>query len=428
MARYKTFTTVGDFGPWVKRLILELPSPLWANEVDADAFNVYVERKDPVTGQVASAKEHGADVRALPSRGFVDVCRAYVSDAQGAPLHEGRYVTLVLPEERLTKRIDGGITQGHLRQSHFRVTQLRTFVPPVAQEPPVVGLVWDEDAGDICPQLEGWDLEGEGTYAGVTMRYASFSPVEGDTGKLPLLLWLHGAGEGDEPYRTVTGNKVVALAEADIQGKLGGAAYVLAPSCPTFWMDSGSGDIEDDNQSIYSNALRALVDEFMAAHADRIDVRRIYVGGLSNGGFMTCRLIADNPGFFAAGVPVCAPWNDRLATEGERAVLAATPLWFVHADDDPLVRPQETALPTYWHLRDLGARDLHLTYYDHLEDETGVYRDEDGRPMRYLGHFAWVGVYHDGPTTDIDGTHVLVDGRPVTLWQWVGAHSLRDGT
>lgn len=426
MPRYQTVTTVGDMGPWVERLILELPEPIRAHDVCPAAFNVYVERRDPATGEVVHAKEHHDDA-ALPSRGFVPVRRAFVSDASGNPIEEGDYVTLTLPERRLTKRIDGAMTKGFLRQSVFRVTQLQELPPHVPGGAPLAGLVWDEDAGDVCPQLEGWDLGGSGRYDGIEMRYATFSPRSNGAGKVPLVLWLHGAGEGGEPYRTVTGNKVVALGEADIQRKLGGAASVLAPSCPTFWMDSGSGGIEDDNQSIYTHALKNLVDEFVATHAATVDRRRIYVGGLSNGGFMACRLIADYPGFFAAGVPVCAPWNDALATGQELASLARTPLWFVHADDDPLVRADATALPTYWHLRAMGNEDVHLTYYNHIEDETGAYHDEDGRPTRYSGHFAWIDVYHDGPKTDIDGTNVLLDGRPVTLWQWVGGHALHDG-
>ena len=427
MSRYQTFTTVGDSGPWVERLILELPEPVRTHDVRPMAFNVYVERRDPATDEVVCAKEHHDDAVALPSRGFVPIRHAYASDILGNPVEEGSHVTLVLPEERLTKRIDGAITRGFLRQSVFRVTQLQELPAPVPGEAPMTGFVWDEDDGDVCPQLEGWDLGSSGSYDGIEMRYATFSPKADEAAMAPLVLWLHGAGEGDEPYRTVTGNKVVALGEPDIQRKLGGAAYVLAPSCPTFWMDSGSGDIEDDNQSIYSRALKGLVDEFVAAHAATVDCRRIYVGGLSNGGFMACRLIADYPDFFAAGVPVCAPWNDALATDQELAALARTPLWFVHADDDPLVKARATALPTYWHLKALGNEDVHLTYYDHVEDETGAYHDEDGRPTRYIGHFVWIGVYHDGPKTDVDGTNVLVDGRPVTLWQWVGEHSLRDG-
>lgn len=36
-----------------------------------------------------------------------------------------------------------------------------------------------------------------------------------------------------------TGNKVAALSWPDIQRKLGGAAYILTPQCPTVWMDDG---------------------------------------------------------------------------------------------------------------------------------------------------------------------------------------------
>ena len=50
---------------------------------------------------------------------------------------------------------------------------------------------------------------------------------------VPLFVWLHGAGEGQEPYRTVMGNRVTLLSSPEIQEELGGAAYILAPSSPT---------------------------------------------------------------------------------------------------------------------------------------------------------------------------------------------------
>lgn len=441
MATYKTVTIVGDSGPWIERLVLDLPGEARSNDVNEHAFNVYVDRKDSKTGEVVLAKDHHTDPVALPSKGFVPIRHAFVSDEKGHPAPSGSHVTLTLPEIRLTKRIDGDIMRGHLRTSDFRVTQLSAFPAQVPGEPPIVGLVWDECTEDLCPQLAGWDLNGVGTFDGFEMHYALFTPdlitlnehrahplfgsPQPEIDKAPLVLWLHGAGEGGgELYRTVTGNKVVALGEPDIQSKLGGGAYVLAPSCPTFWMDSGAGTIADDNKTIYSAAVKQLVDEIIASHADTIDTNRIYVGGLSNGGFMTCRLLADYPGFFAAGVGVCAPWEDDYATPEELATIAKTPLWLVQVDDDPLVDAQRGPLATYWHLRKTGAEDVHLTYYDHIEDETGVYHDEDGHPQRYIGHLVWINVYHDTPKTEIDGTNVLVNGRPVTLWQWVGTHSL----
>jgi predicted peptidase len=342
-------------------------------------------------------------------------------------------VALELPEIRLTKRIDGDVMRGYIRGLEFRITQTAALPAPDPDDAPTVGLVWDDCAGDLCPQLDGWHLDGHGSYAGTELNFGWYEPNvaavnafraqpgffhdEPLPDKLPLVVWLHGAGEGQEPYRSVCGNKAVALGEPDIQGKLGGAAWVLVPSSPTFWMDpDGAGELVDDNQSCYVAALKALIDAFVAAHADAIDRDRIYIGGLSNGGFMTCRMIADYPGFFAAAVPVCAPWVGELATADEYAAMARTPQWWVQVSDDPIVRP-ETHLKAAWpQLQAAGAKELHATYYDHIEDAEGKH---------LIGHFVWIQAYNDDPRTDLDGSLVRsADGFPVTLWQWVGQQRL----
>lgn len=66
-------------------------------------------------------------------------------------------------------------------------------------------------------------------------------------------------------------------------------------------------------------------------------------------------------------------------------------------------------------LRCGSAKDLHATYFDHIEDADG---------NRLIGHFVWVQAYNDEPKTDLDGSLVRWNGFPVTLWQWVGKHSL----
>ena len=96
MASYRTFTTVGDFGPYVSRLILALPSCVCAHDVSARSFSVYVERKDPATGELVRAKEHHTDSRASLSRGYVPVRRTYVSDVMGVPVPAGDHVTLIM--------------------------------------------------------------------------------------------------------------------------------------------------------------------------------------------------------------------------------------------------------------------------------------------------------------------------------------------
>ncbi len=431
MASYKTFTTCTDMGPVVSKLILELPATARANDVTRESFSVYAERMDLEKGGIALAAEHRGGPL-LPSRGYVKVLAAYVCDEKGNAAEAGTHVALDLAECRLTKRIDGDVMRGYIRGMEYRVTQLAAIPAEVPGEAPVVGLVFDECAGDVCPALEGWNLDGKGTFAGVEMNYGWFEPNVAAINafralpgffhqdplpqKLPLVLWLHGAGEGQEPYRTVCGNKLTAISGSDIQGKLGGAAWVLAPSSPTFWMDpDGKGQLVDDNQSFYTEALKALVDEFVAAHVDAIDTNRIYVGGLSNGGFMTCRLITEYPGFFAAAVPVCAPWVGDLATDEEFAAMAKTPMWWVQSDDDPIVPVDTHFQPSWKRLVAAGAEDLHATYYDHIEDADG---------NRLIGHFVWVQAYNDEPKTDLDGSLVRWNGFPVTLWQWVGKHSL----
>lgn len=101
--------------------------------------------------------------------------------------------------------------------------------------------------------------------------------------KAPLVVYLHGAGEGkgatqgEGATRAYIGNRVTAISQAQIQRYFGGFAWVLVPQSPTFWMDNGVEQLGHSNQSIYSPVLKALIDEFVAEHADRIDTDRIVV-------------------------------------------------------------------------------------------------------------------------------------------------------
>ncbi|MGN0076379.1 MAG: hypothetical protein ACI38Z_05345 [Parafannyhessea sp.] len=407
MARYVTYTEVADLGPYVRLLMLEEPTPVDRGLLAATAFEVR-SRADGTTDGIA-----------------VPVLRAFACDAAGEPVGEGAtsalqtasYVALELPECEATRTVGGNV------MGSFRVR--RGFC--VTQSGPVGSVTFDEPAGDRCPALDGWDLGLSGTFDGYYMRYALFSPKaagrEAGRGGTPLLLWLHGAGEAHDPWLSVMANRVTALGLPRIQRELGGAAYVLVPASPTYWMDSGSGMMEDDNRSRYTVALRQLVDSVVAAHPD-VDRSRVYVGGLSNGGFMTCRLIADYPGYFAAGIALCAPWNEDLATEAEFRALARTPLWFVHSKDDPIVDPDRTAIPNFRRLRAMGAPDVHLTLLDHVVDQTGRYLDAQGRPMRFNGHFVWIPAYNDQVRETCEGPTSQEGGRALTLWEWVGSRRL----
>lgn len=432
---YATVTELGDFGPWISKVILDLPCTVRTNDVDARTFNIYCERHEH-SGEILMRKEHGAD-HAAPSVGYIDVDAAYPCDERGRRVAAGTHVALEISEVRLAKKIEGGVMGSRCIENRLRVTQLAAL-PGDDGDDPTVGLVFDTCRGDICPALKGWTNAVQATPVdGIALEYgyfepsfeardsALFNPFKPEAcevpEKAPLIVYLHGAGEGrgetegEGATRAYVGNRVTALSQKQIQRYFGGFAWVLVPQSPTFWMDNGTEQLGESNESIYSPVLKGLIDEFVAAHADRIDTSRIVVAGLSNGGFMTLRLCRDYPGFFAAGLPCCAPWFD--ATDEDVAELAKTPLWFTHSKGDELVDPHRTVLPLLGRLRAAGA-DAHCTYFDHVEDLTGRYREADGTPKKTFNHGVWINQFNDLCYQDIDGGAVLIDGEPVGCWEW----------
>ncbi len=435
MSTYATVVTCGDFGPWISKVVVDLPCEVRASEVAPEGFNVYCARFEP-SGEPLMRKEHGAD-HAVASAGYVPVLAAYPCDERGARAEAGAHVALELPEARLTKRIEGGVLGSRYIENRLRVTQL---APLGEGGDPVCGLVFDEPREEYAPELAGWTSAVQKTAVdGIALEYGYFEPSFEPRRlnpfaqpvpvcqKAPLIVYLHGAGEGrgdtsgEGAKRAFTGNRVTALSQDPIQGYFGGAAWVLVPQSPTFWMDNGAEQMGRSNQSIYAPVLKALIDEFVAEHADRVDTSRIVVAGLSNGGFMTLRMVRDYPGLFAAAAPCCAPWYN--ATEEDVELLSRTPLWFTHSKGDELVDPRETVLPLFAALKAAGA-DVRCTYFDHVEDLTGRYRESDGSAKKTFNHGVWIHQFNDFCRTDLDGTNVLLGGEPVGLWEWC-AHVTR---
>jgi hypothetical protein len=69
-----------------------------------------------------------------------------------------------------------------------------------------------------------------------------------------------------------------------------------------------------------------------------------------------------------------------------------------------------------------GASDVHFTYYDQIVDQTGLYKDENGNPYEYIGHWAWIPMLNNECTTDFDGSPVMVNGKPASILEWLAAH------
>lgn len=411
---YYSFTRITDFGPYVTKLILPVPAPVEA--VDPETFSVYVQRMDEKGELLLLPKSWMALDDKEPSHGYIPVTKAYPSDRTGAPVDSGEYITLETaygPLHQLSSCISAPHGLNVFVNMRYTVTQTR---PLEAVGGPLTGLVYDYPLGSSCPDSEGWRNSTSQTEE--PLNYGYYTPGQAQPGPRPLLIWLHGAGEGGtDPSVAYMGNKVVALSSPKVQELFGGA-YVLAPQTPTFWMNDGTGEYGQTGKSMYAKALMACIEDFVSRNG-QIDRDRIYIGGDSNGGFMTMRMLIDHPEYFAAAFPVCEALFDSTITDKNIQDIKDKPIWFTHAKNDPVVNPAKTVEPTYKRLLAAGAKNVHFTFWDNITDIHEGFVDQKGKPFEYIGHFAWIPMLNDDCKVDYDGKPVTVDGKPVTLLQWL---------
>ncbi len=287
------------------------------------------------------------------------------------------------------------------------------------------------------------DYFNEGTFIGrmtgkpgdVTLTYASYEPwsLKGDGVANPLVIWLHGGGEGGVDVSvTLLGNEVVSLIRPEIQSHFtteGGkdGAYVLSVQCPTMWMGTSKGFGHGEYPSLYADVLKSCIDEFVDQHPD-VDRNRIYLGGCSNGGFMTMHMLLRNPRYFAAAYPTCEAYMDKYISDYEINKLAEENIWFVQSYDDTTVDAKTHCIPTFQRLMRAGAKNVWMSMF-----ESVVGMDDPGMPI--FGHFAWCYVFNDAVTmsqeqTDADvvptnngGGTVAPQGH-ANLFEWMNAQVL----
>ena len=87
------------------------------------------------------------------------------------------------------------------------------------------------------------------------------------------------------------------------------------------------------------------------------DPDRVYLTGLSMGGFGTWEIAAQNPRRFAAIVPICGGGNARFAR-----ALRNMPIWAFHGDKDEAV-PVSASVEMVEAVRKAGGTDVKLTRY-----------------------------------------------------------------
>ena len=225
-----------------------------------------------------------------------------------------------------------------------------------------------------------------------TLTYKAYEvdALREDGVKNPLIIWLHGMGEGGtDPDIALLGNDVTALGERTIQSHFEHGAYVLAVQTPTMWMNNGTGGQNGGGNSIYRQTLKDTIDYFIAHNLD-IDTNRIYIGGCSNGGYMTMEMAINYGDFFRAYYPCCEAYADRLITNEQIQILKDLPMWFIHAANDGTVAPDNYVIPTYQRIMAAGAQDCHFSYFT---DVRGTDCNPNGN--NYMGHYSWIYIFRD---------------------------------
>ncbi len=408
---YKTVTETFDWGPSVSKVIVNLGSTVKSSELNTGMFKVHV-RRELAEGAITPAEAMREKKDAFISLGAEStsnkdiegdrqVTKAYVSDAQGNPVDSGEYVTLemaVSPTDTLGAALNFDLH-----------TLFNNWVKPHYTITDGSRLVVDNNQGDIRPQADKFKYNHKLIGIHDSFPYASYEPEQASAqNKKPLIIWLHGMGEGgNSPSLPIMGNKATQFADASIQKYFDGA-YVLAPQARTYWMHGYNGFA--DGTSIYSKTLMEMIKAYVAEHPG-VDENRIYVGGDSNGGYMTMLLVRDNPGFFAAAFPTCEGLKDSLISKQDLANIAKTPIWFTAAKTDTVLPPKDYAVPTVERLKKAGA-DVHFSYFDNVIDTSGKYKKADGTPYEYMGHWSWIYVYND----QCEDT---INGKQVKLFQWM---------
>ncbi|MDX5337495.1 MAG: prolyl oligopeptidase family serine peptidase [Cyclobacteriaceae bacterium] len=395
---YKLIVEGFDWGPAVSRLVLSMDQPI-ANLSPAD-FEIFVARSSSL-GEVPEAARHGKRT----------VVTQYPSDAEGNRQADGKYLTLVLavsPNNPILSSMQY-LRMGN-RASNVWIDYQVTVLHAKS------GQIWNQSNGILQKDLKEFDLNGKFTHQNINLTYGAFSP-KNISGKAPLIIWLHGGGEGGtDPSIALLGNKAYNYASPEIQVLFGGA-YVLAPQTPTFWMDSGEGMTRGQVDDIYHEAVFALIQDFVAKNPG-VDPNRIYVGGCSNGGYISLKLIFEHPEYFAAGYISALAFNNEFVTDQMIQKIKNVPIWFVHAKDDMTTKPDETVVPLVDRLKKAGAKNVYFSYYDHVHDVTGLYGGED---FRYNGHWSWIYSHANVARHDFDGKPVMLEGRPVTIMEWMAA-------
>ena len=441
-----------DWGPCVNKIVINTGSLQKPELLAEEADEFEVERSLYQNGRM--------------SKGELTITDVFCSDSKGNRTDkESFYITLltdVYPEAENASPFPNFINSGIFNNYyHYHVTNDELDL----EFSKCQGFV-NEGVSKFSEASFDYKIETEIATAAGSLSYMYYLPPEkSDTTKIPMILWFHTIGEsGNNPYLVLLGTKATNLADEKIQKYFKDGVAILAPQCPTGWLEtteqsslgvhywapvdidgtvnkftkplsrflnnlSGRPEVEPEVESkpfaavsYYTAPVTALLEDFLEKHPE-IDRDRVYVGGASAGGYMTMNMMIQHPEFFAAAFPTCEYYLDSKITNAQINELAKKPLWFTYAENDETVKPSNNCIPTIKRLRKSAARNLKVSAFPGVYDSSGTVLknrkakegDRDyGVPYEYDGHSSWIYVLNDE----------CRDENGLSLFEWLSRQRL----
>jgi len=177
----------------------------------------------------------------------------------------------------------------------------------------------------------------------------------------PLVMFLHGAGERGSDLRKVAAHGPPKLVKRGKEFPF----ILVSPQCPTdqVWSDE---------------TLLGLLDQVSKKH--KVDTNRVYLTGLSMGGYGTWSLGVKYPERFAAIAPICGGGetiNVLLSSRSKSAALKSLGIWAFHGAKDGVVKLDESQRMVTA-LKNAGVKEVELTVYPEAQHDswTDTYSNE----------------------------------------------------
>lgn len=210
--------------------------------------------------------------------------------------------------------------------------------------------------------------------AGDTLNYRQLISDYDPVSKYPLVIFLHGSGERGNDNEAQLKWGVMNFASS--QNMKMHPSIVIAPQCPKNkrWANFLSEDMSfQSTPTKQMKLLKELIDQSIKNLP--VDTSRIYITGLSMGGFGTFDAISRYPNLFTAAVPVCGGGD---VTKSDR--IYHIPIWIFHGALDGAVDP----ILSQKMVEALTKSGGHPGYTQYPE----------------TGHFSWIAAYSDAMMMD----------------------------